>query len=122
VVAQVLLAKTGGGRVAAREVLLNTASVAKPSLKEKRRSWRSQSKAGAGMAWCHSTPASSPTCEPGVVDVTEPIVTAADRPAFVALLKRHGIDTSAVDRFEQSGSPVDSWADPKRTGPRNHGP
>ena len=35
----------------------------------------------------------------GVVDVGEAYRHVNDRPAFLALLKRHGVDTSAVERL-----------------------
>ena len=62
VVAQVLLKKRGGGRVAAREVLLNTPAVAACSPKARPRSCRSRSKADASTAWCRSTTRSSGSC------------------------------------------------------------
>ena len=51
IVAQVLLRKAGGGRVAAREVLLNTSAVANLIAEEKHRSCQWRSTAGGGMAW-----------------------------------------------------------------------
>jgi twitching motility protein PilT len=99
VVAQVLLPKVGGGRVAAREILLNTAAVASVIAEGKTSQLPMAIEAGrrSGMVPLHDALASY--VQSGVVDIREAYRHVADRPAFVATLKRHGVDTSAVERL-----------------------
>jgi twitching motility protein PilT len=99
VVAQVLLPKIGGGRVAAREILLNTAAVASV-IAEGRTSQLPMAIEGgrrSGMAPLNDALVSY--VQSGVVDVRDAYRYVADRPAFLAMLKRHGVDTSAVERL-----------------------
>jgi hypothetical protein len=35
----------------------------------------------------------------GIIDVREAYRHTADRPGFLALLKRHGLDTSAIEKY-----------------------
>ncbi len=98
-VAQVLLKKAGGGRVAAREVLLATAAVTRvisdgvpgqlPSALEGGRKHGMVPMADALVGLVHS----------GVVDVREAFRKSPDRDRLVAGLKREGIDTSVVERL-----------------------
>jgi twitching motility protein PilT len=104
VVAQVLLAKTGGGRVAAREVLLNTASVANAIAEGKTSQLPMAIEGGRRYGMVLLNDALIAYVRTGVVDVVEAYRHVTDRPAFVALLKRHGIDTSAIDRSEQTAT------------------
>ena len=99
VVAQVLLQKVGGGRIAAREVLLNTAAVANVIAEGKTSQLPMAIEGGrrSGMVPLIDTLAGY--VQVGMVDVGEAYRHVADRAAFVAILKRHGIDTSAVERL-----------------------
>jgi twitching motility protein PilT len=102
VVAQVLLAKAGGGRVAAREVLLNTASVASAIAEGRTSQLPMAIEDGRQHGMVPLNDALIAYVQNGIVDVAEAYRHVTDRPAFVALLKRHGIDTSAIERFAQS--------------------
>jgi twitching motility protein PilT len=98
-VAQVLLRKSGGGRVAARELLLNTPAVASliaegkhvqiPLALESGRKHGMVPLNDALVAFVHS----------GAVDAREAYRKAFDRDGFLNLLKREGIDTSFVERL-----------------------
>ena len=94
VVAQVLLTDVGGGRVAAREVLLNTPAAA-GVIAEGR---TAQLPGTNGMVPLGD--ALGAYVEKGIVNIGEAYRHVTDRPAFTALLKRRGIDTSAVERFQ----------------------
>jgi twitching motility protein PilT len=98
VVAQVLLPKTGGGRVAARELLLNTPAVAGVIAEGTTSQLPMAIEAGRrhGMVPLHDALVSY--VQSGIVDLREAYRHVTDRPAFVALLKRKGVDTSAVER------------------------
>ena len=99
VVAQVLLRKSGGGRLAARELVLNTAAVAAlvgdGQIAQLPRAIDSGRKHGmvplndALVAFVQS----------GAVDVREAYRRADDKVGLLALLKREGIDTSFVERL-----------------------
>ena len=86
VVVQVPVRKTGGGRLMVREVVLNTPEVAGLILDGK----------------TTHLPASLNTTllglvQSGAVDVREAYRHAGDRPQLLALLKRQGIDTAAIE-------------------------
>ena len=102
VVAQVLLAKDGGGRVAAREVLLNTASVANAIAEGRTSQLPMAIEGGRRHGMVPLNDALIAYVRKGIVDVAEAYRHVIDRPAFVALLKRQGIDTSAIERLAQS--------------------
>ena len=93
VVAQVLPTDVRGGRVAAREVLLNTAVIAGVIAEGK----TAQLPSTNGMV--PLADALAAYVEKGIVDIGEAYRHVTDRRAFTALLKRRGIDTSAVERF-----------------------
>jgi twitching motility protein PilT len=99
VVAQVLLRKTGGGRVAAREVLLNTPAVAGVIAEGKTSQLPMAIEGGRRVGMVPLSDALVSYVQHGIVDVREAYRHAADRPAFLAALKRHGVDTSAVERL-----------------------
>jgi twitching motility protein PilT len=99
VVAQVLLPKIGGGRIAAREVLLNTPAVA-PLIAEGKTSHLPMAiEGGRRSGMVPLTDSLVRFVEDGLVDLREAYRYVTDRPAFVTLLKRQGVDTSAVERF-----------------------
>jgi twitching motility protein PilT len=99
VVSQVLLRKTGGGRLAAREVLINTPAV-RSILAEGKTSQLSLAIEGGrahGMVPLNDWLVGY--VQSGAVDVREAYRRAVDRAGFLALLKRQGLDTSAIERF-----------------------
>jgi twitching motility protein PilT len=99
VIVQVLLRRTGGGRVAAREVLLNTPAVA-GVLAEGKTSQLSMAIEGGrrhGMIPLNDSLAG--VVQSGAVDSREAYRYSTDRPGFLALLKRQGLDTSFAERF-----------------------
>jgi twitching motility protein PilT len=98
VVAQVLLRRTTGGRVAAREVLLNTPAV-RSLLTEGKTSQLPLAIEGSrlyGMVPLND--ALVGFVQSGVVDLREAYWRAGDRAGFLALLKRQGLDTSLIER------------------------
>lgn len=99
VVAQVLLRKAGGGRLAARELVLNTSAVAAlvgdGQLSQLPRAIDSGRK--LGMAPLND--ALVAFVQSGAVDVREAYRKADDKAGLLALLKREGIDTSFVERL-----------------------
>jgi twitching motility protein PilT len=98
-VAQVLLKKTGGGRLAARELLLNTPAVA-GLLAEGRTSQLSLAIEGGrkhGMVPLNDALAGF--AQTGAVDPREACRCSADRPGLLALLQRQGIDVSMLERL-----------------------
>jgi twitching motility protein PilT len=99
VVAQVLLRKQGGGRVAARELLLNTPSVASVIAEGKTSQLPMAIEAGRRQGMVPLNDALVGFVQSGTVDVREAYRRSADRGAFLSLLKRQGIDTAAVERF-----------------------
>ncbi|MCM3879132.1 MAG: Flp pilus assembly complex ATPase component TadA [Vicinamibacterales bacterium] len=99
VVAQVLLRKTGGGRVAAREVLLNTAAVANVIAEGKTSQLPMAIDNGRRHGMVALNDALVAFVQSGIVDSREAYRLAADQPGFLAMLKRQGIDTSFVERL-----------------------
>lgn len=99
VVAQVLLKKAGGGRLAARELLLNTPAVAS-LLAEGKTSQLPLAIEGArthGMVPLND--ALGGFVQSGAADVREAYRCSPDRPGLLALLQRQGIDVSALERL-----------------------
>jgi twitching motility protein PilT len=98
VVAQVLVRKHGGGRLAAREILLNNSTVA-GILAEGRTSQLPIAIEGArrqGMQPLNDALAG--LVQSGSVDVRDAYRHAADRGGFLALLTRLGMDTALIER------------------------
>lgn len=98
-VAQVLLKKTGGGRVAAREVLLATAAVMRVISAGVPGQLQSALEGGRKHGMVPMTDALVGLVHSGVVDVREAFRKSPDRDRLLAGLKREGIDTSVVDRL-----------------------
>jgi twitching motility protein PilT len=94
IVAQVLLTDVRGGRIAAREVLLNTPAIAGVIADGK----TAQLPGTNGMV--PLSDALGAYVEKGIVNIGEAYRHVTDRSAFTALLKRRGIDTSSIERFE----------------------
>ncbi|HTL03494.1 MAG TPA: ATPase, T2SS/T4P/T4SS family [Vicinamibacterales bacterium] len=99
VVGQVLLRKSGGGRVAAREVLLNTSAVANLIAEGKTSQLPMAVESGRKHGMVPLNDALASFVQSGVVDSREAYRQASDQPGFLALLKRQGIDTSFVERL-----------------------
>jgi twitching motility protein PilT len=93
VVAQVLLPRTGGGLVAAREILLNTPAVAS-AIAEGRLSQLSKD-AGQGIQRLNDALAG--LVQNGAVEAIEAYRKASDRTDLLARLKRLGLDTSGIE-------------------------
>jgi twitching motility protein PilT len=98
-VAQVLLHNTAGGRIAAREVLLSTATVtgliADGQLQQLPRAIESGRKYGLVSL----TDAFVQLLRDGAIDVRDAYRKTDDRAALLAALKRENIDTSTVERL-----------------------
>ena len=99
VVSQVLLRKTGGGRVAARELLLSSASVSQLIAEGKIAQVPLAMESGRRVGMVPLTDALVAFVQSGAVDVREAWRKAADRPALLKALKREGIDTSFAERL-----------------------
>jgi len=95
------LRKTGGGRVAAREVLLNTPAVANV-IGEGRTSQLPMAMAidsGRRHGMVALNDALIGFVQSGIVDSREAYRHAVDQQGFLALMQRQGIDTSFVERL-----------------------
>lgn len=99
VVAQALLRKSGGGRVAAREVLLNTPSVAALIAEGKIGQLQPAIESGRKYGMVPMNDALLAFVQSGAVDAREAYRKAYDRMAFLEQLRREGIDTSFVERL-----------------------
>ena len=98
-VAQVLLRKTGGGRVAARELLFNMPSVAALIAEGKVGQLPLAIDSGRKYGMVPMNDALLGFLQGGAVDAREAYRKAYDRTAFLELMKREGIDTSFVERL-----------------------
>ncbi|MGE0864448.1 MAG: ATPase, T2SS/T4P/T4SS family [Vicinamibacterales bacterium] len=98
-VAQVLLKKSGGGRVAAREVLLATAAVSRAISDGIPGQLYVALEAGRKLGQVPLADAVAALVQSGAVDVREAFRKSPDRDRLLASLKREGIDTSAVERL-----------------------
>ena len=99
VVAQVLLRKSSGGRVAARELLLGTPSVAGLIAEGKLAQLTLALDNGRRHGMVPLTDALVAFVQSGVVDVKEAWRRASDRASLLKQLKREGIDTSFTERL-----------------------
>ncbi|MEW5982709.1 MAG: ATPase, T2SS/T4P/T4SS family [Acidobacteriota bacterium] len=99
VVAQVLLRKSGGGRIAARELLLNTPSVAALIAEGKIAQLSLAIESGRKYGMVPMNDALLAFVQSGAVDAREAYRKAYDRMAFLEQLRREGIDTSFVERL-----------------------
>ncbi len=98
-VAQVLLRKTGGGRVAARELLFNMPSVASLIAEGKIGQLPLAIDSGRKYGMVPMNDALLGFVQGGAVDAREAYRKAYDRAAFLEIMKREGIDTSFVERL-----------------------
>lgn len=99
VVAQVLLRKAGGGRVAAREVLLNTPAIANLIAEGKISQLPLGLEGGRKHGMVPLNDALVAFVQSGAVEAREAYRKAFDREGFLSLLKREGIDSSFVERL-----------------------
>jgi twitching motility protein PilT len=98
-VSQVLVRKAGGGRVAAREVLLNTPEVASVITDGRLSQLAPALESGRKQGMVPLNDALAGFVQSGVVDVKDAYRQAVDRPAFLAALRREGVDTSFAERL-----------------------
>jgi twitching motility protein PilT len=98
-IAQVLLRKSGGGRVAAREVLFNTSSVAALIAEGKVSQLPLAIDSGRKVGMVPMNDALLGFVQSGAVDAREAYRKAYDRVALVEQLRREGVDTSFVERL-----------------------
>ena len=99
VVSQVLLRKSGGGRVAAREILLNTPIVSSLLAEGRMNQLPMAIEGGRKSGMVPLNDALVGFVQSGAVDVRDAYRRAADRAGLLDLLKRQGIDTSVVERL-----------------------
>jgi twitching motility protein PilT len=99
VVSQVLLRKSVGGRVAAREVLLNLPSIANLIAEGRISQLPLAIDSGRKHGMVPLNDALAAFVQSGVVDVKEAYRKAFERQAFLAVLRREGVDTSFVERL-----------------------
>ena len=97
VVAQVLVRKIGGGRVAARELLLNTPAVASVIADGRTSQLPMAIDAGRGRGMRRLNDALAALAQSGGVDIREAYRQAADRKGLLAELQRLGIDTASLE-------------------------
>jgi twitching motility protein PilT len=99
VIAQVLLRRATGGRIAAREILLNTPAVSQLVLEGKMFQLPVALDSGRRHGMVPLTDSLAAHVRDGTVQVAEAYRKALDRAALVALLKREGVDTSFAERL-----------------------
>jgi twitching motility protein PilT len=99
VVVQVLLKKNGGGRVAAREVLLNTPAVSAAIAEGKTSQLPMAIEGGRRYGMMPLNDALVGLVQQGIVDGREAYRYASDRPGLLAGLKHQGVDTSFVEKL-----------------------
>lgn len=99
VVAQVLLRKAGGGRLAARELVLNTNAVAALVSDGQIAQLPRAIDSGRKLGMAPLNDALVAFVQSGAVDVREAYRKADDKTGLLALLRREGIDTSFVERL-----------------------
>ena len=99
VIVQVLLNKTGGGRLAARELLLNTPAVASVIAEGKTSQLPLVIEGGRKHGMVPLNDALAGFVQSGAVELREAFQRSPDRAGFLATLQRQGIDTSSVERF-----------------------
>jgi twitching motility protein PilT len=99
IIVQVLLRKAGGGRVAAREVVLNTSAVASLIAEGKTSQLSMAVDSGRKHGMVTLNDALVTLVQSGFVESREAYRHAGDQPGFLALLERQGVDTSFVERL-----------------------
>ena len=99
VVSQMLLRKLAGGRTAARELLVNTPSVATLILEGKNVEIPSALDGGRRHGMMPLTDSLATLVREGTVHAAEAYRKAPDRAALIAALTREGVDTSFAERL-----------------------
>jgi twitching motility protein PilT len=99
VVVQVLLRKSGGGRVAARELLLNTPAVSSVIAEGKTSQLPMAIEGGRRYGMMPLNDSLAGLVQQGIVDGREAYRFASDRTDLLAALKRQGVDTSFVEKL-----------------------
>jgi len=99
VIVQVLLHKIGGGRLAAREVLLNTPAVASVLAEGKTSQLPMAIEGGRRHGMMPLNDSLVGFVQSGAIDSREAYRHSSDRPGLLALLKRQGLDTSFAERL-----------------------
>jgi twitching motility protein PilT len=98
-VSQVLLKKSGGGLVAAREILLATAPVTRVIAEGQFGQLPLALDSGQKHGMTSFTDALAELVRSGTVDVREAFRKAPDRTSLLERLKREGFDTTSVERL-----------------------
>jgi twitching motility protein PilT len=98
VVAQILVPKVGGGRIAAREVLLSSPAVRKLVLDGAISQLPIAIESGRSLGMKTMVDSLGTLVREGVVDIRTACTCAPDRDALVLALERDGIDVSGVER------------------------
>jgi len=98
-VSQVLLRKVGGGRLAARELLLTTTAVASLIAEGQIAQLPVAIDSGRKLGMVSLNEALVGFLRSGLIEPREAYRKADDRAGLLALLKRDGVDTSVVDRL-----------------------
>ena len=98
VVAQLLVPRSTGGRIAAREVLFSSPAVRKLILDGAIEQLPIAIESGRGLGMRTMVDSLGTLVRDGVVDIGEACACAPDRAALVAALERDGIDVSGVER------------------------
>ncbi len=99
VVSQVLLRKRGGGRIAARELLLNTAAAASVIAEGKLFQLSAALESGRKLGSVALNDALAALVRDGVVDAAAAWRRTYDRDGLIALLKHDGVDTAFLERL-----------------------
>jgi twitching motility protein PilT len=99
VIVQVLLKKIGGGRLPAREVLLNTPAVSSVIAEGKTSQLPMAIEGGRRYGMMPLNDALVGLVRSGSVEARDAYRQSTDRPGFLAALNREGIDTSFVERL-----------------------
>jgi twitching motility protein PilT len=99
VIVQVLLRKVGGGRLPAREVLLNTPAVSSAIAEGKTSQLPMVIEGGRRYGMMPLNDTLVGLVQNGSVEAREAYRHSPDRPSFLAALNRQGLDTSFVERL-----------------------
>jgi twitching motility protein PilT len=99
IIAQSLLRRPGGGRLAAREVLLNTPAIAGLIADGRTAELPMAIEEGRKIGMMSLNESLAALVKNNAVDVREAYRCAGDRRGLLALLKRHGLDTTLVERL-----------------------
>ena len=99
VIVQTLLRKIGGGRLPAREVLLNTPAVSSVIAEGKTSQLPMVIEGGRRYGMMPLNDTLVGLVQNGSVEAHEAYRRSPDRPGFLAALNRHGLDTSFVERL-----------------------